>query len=73
MRAAAFVGFGRRITFNAETYAVLGNAYDNNGQFEEALDCYLDRSGASAPYKTIYENPGITAAAMADAAELLVR
>jgi len=32
----------------------------------------LDRFGASAPYKTIYENLGITAEAMADAAESLV-
>ncbi|NCF67012.1 MAG: transketolase [Chloroflexi bacterium] len=39
---------------------------------DDGLSIGLDRFGASAPYKTIYENLGITAAAMADAAESLL-
>ena len=39
---------------------------------DQGLSIGIDRFGASAPYKTIYENLGITAEAMAGAAELLV-
>ncbi len=38
---------------------------------DHGLAIGVDRFGASAPYKTIYEKFGVTAEAMADAAELL--